>query len=40
MMTPSHPASPGTNSDWEPSYEWKAVTLMSPDYETGIGRIH
>ena len=29
MTTSSYPATPGTDGDREPSYEWKAVTLMS-----------
>jgi MFS family permease len=29
MTLPSYSAAPGTNGDWDPSYERKAVTLMS-----------
>jgi MFS family permease len=29
MTLPSYPAAPGTNGGWDPSYEWKVVTLMS-----------
>jgi predicted MFS family arabinose efflux permease len=29
MTLPSYPAGLAADGDWDPSYEWKVVTLMS-----------